>query len=593
MPNYESGSSAALLVNGRDESRLNNKATLQDGREILDTTTFQTVLNAKTFDYGLASGGASFQGFSQLDNATLKQQMAATLNKNRDAQRILVGPHGLQVGLEALFFEALQSTFATDLGLAGVPSASMQFSTTKYVVRDGVCLHALNGPDSVGGNEVVSLTFTNAPVAQFFALSPDSSAAQTFTFRISDYATDALLIAALKTGIQGLAAYVGRTVTITGSLTGTTAKTGALRIEFDGALNVPNLVVSQGALHELDLVNATAAKTIYGTVVVDPTNSTAASVQTDVRAKGGAYAGVIVTKSGTGGAAVFLFAYPLGAAPTALVQPTLSNNLLLGKTAVDYGGNNNPSVTDGSLSTTMGFGSANPWFIWKFATSVQIARFRFYVVSSNAAGLSIQNGPNGGSLVPVIPIPAGTTNQWIDYTLATPLTFDATHDLVMQATGQNATTFAEIEAYAPGSGSPSPDPQVSVSSVSGGPATTAVPTILQNGGMSTEPVYNVVTASGSDAWVDNSAATQVGFVLRAHLLSLAVSGSLQVFFEHTDADGSGNPNAANIQTLGQFTFTAAGAQGVLDETATVNRFTRTRYVLTGASAVFAAALARE
>jgi hypothetical protein len=136
-----------------------------------------------------------------------------------------------------------------------------------------------------------------------------------------------------------------------------------------------------------------------------------------------------------------------------------------------------------------------------------------------------------------------------------------------------------------------PDATTSVSVAPGGAATSTIAAVLQNGGMNTEPVYNVTTASGSDDWVDNVAATNDGFVARSHALSLAVGASVQVIFEHTD--GATVPNAGNASTIATHTHTEAGALGTNDETATVKRWVRTRYVLTGASALFTAALARE
>jgi YVTN family beta-propeller protein len=779
MPNFESGASAAIIVNGRDESRLNNKANVQDGREILDTTTFQTLANAKEFAYGLSSGAAGFEGFSALENAVLKEQMATTLGKNRDVHKIMMGPHGLLVGLEALFFEALSTQFSTDLGLAGVPSASMQFATTKFLVRDGICLHALSGAQNlVSGNEIVTLTFAAAPVQQFLQLSPATAPDQVFNFRLNDYATDALLKAAIKAAIEGMAKYAGRTVTITGTLTGATGtKSGVLTIEFDGAVAVDNIVAKQGAYATLALTSATGTKTVFGTVNIVVATATAASVQADVQAKGGQFAGGLVFKTGTTGDATYSFSFPVGATPALLVAPSIATPASASVYFTD-GGANAVKVFDsatGTLSATIPMGGFPSPFL-----AMNAAKTRVYVpvqfagtvkVIDTATGNVTATIPVGNTPMGVAVTPSGakvfvanrsdntvsvidTTSNTVSATVnagAAPygvlVSPDGTRVYVSNESGNsvtviNAATNAVVTTVAVGTGprvlAISPDgaklyvantgttktvsvittasntvtgtitpaagvgdglaissdgaklyisgtttisvyntttvalsstlspaaqggvgvadirglllngdgqlivsagyvpsgsgpnyvvtmdtgagttiggPQVSsglpfgmacistsaggtaldptttVSNLAAGVGTSAIAAIVQGGGVNTEAVYNAITASGTDDWVDNLAPTTTGYAVRSHVLSLAPGAQLQVIFEHTD--GAGTPNLANVATLTTLTHTNTGGLGALDETATVKRYIRARYVLTGASALFCAALARE
>lgn len=123
---------------------------------------------------------------------------------------------------------------------------------------------------------------------------------------------------------------------------------------------------------------------------------------------------------------------------------------------------------------------------------------------------------------------------------------------------------------------------------SAAPQNAAIATTLEGG--QTAAIYNVVTASGADAWIDGGQ-SRVGFCVASHLAAVAPGGSVQIIIDHADGDATA-PNLSTSAELVAHTHTERGAKETGSPTTVVKRWTRCRYVLTGAQAVFTAALER-
>ncbi|HEY0073869.1 MAG TPA: hypothetical protein VGB77_07185, partial [Abditibacteriaceae bacterium] len=139
-------------------------------------------------------------------------------------------------------------------------------------------------------SEIQTLTFAATPTAKTLGIRA-AGTTETFAF------TPATSNGALETGIEGLDAYAGRAVTITGTLSGTDTKTGVLTVAFDGNVDVPQLEVINGEEQTVTLTNAPAAGTVAGATVTP--GDSEGTVQTAIRATGGANANVIVKGSST------------------------------------------------------------------------------------------------------------------------------------------------------------------------------------------------------------------------------------------------------------------------------------------------------
>jgi len=303
-PEYAVGNDAAILVGPRDETRLNNKVELHDGRDLIKRTTFQAPGYAEELSYGLLSGTAKFSGYLPLNRDIVSAQMATFLGKNRKSKHLMIGPSGLKTGYEAIFCDTKADAYDVDTTYGGITTAATGFATTESGLVDGFCLHSPHAGSS-GGNEVVNLVFTSVDPNQYLGLRgfgvTGLTADKLFSFRLADYATDALLCAAIKVGLEALTVYAGRTVTVTVTTPrgGTTTLSLLLRLEWSGGVNVVNPEAIQGGVTGLGVVNGDTGNYTFNGGATFQLGLTAATLQANQRTLGGAHAGVVVTGQST------------------------------------------------------------------------------------------------------------------------------------------------------------------------------------------------------------------------------------------------------------------------------------------------------
>lgn len=578
MPEFEVGAGAALCIDNRDETRISTKYNLQDGREALEDTTFQSAGYAKEYAYGLMSGAASNGGFLALDKNVVATQMATVVGKNRIKHKLLIGPSGLILGREACFFETLQNSFNVEKSVSGLTMADAAYATTRSGIRDGICLHSLHGADSLDGHEKARLVFADADPNQFFGLRATGAngynATDLATFRLADYATDALLTAALKTKIEALTAYAGRTATLTvvAPRSGGAAVSLVLQVEFDSRVNLPDLQAISGVVDSFAVnggnsgnysVNGGATFTLPITEVALQTNQQAVN------------AGVIVKGSSVGATGV---ATPTNAPVfnTGASGSFVNGTYLIGYTYLNAQGE---TALSPLLTYTRPNGEALQFGITPMPAGA--TKFRLYISS-----------PGGNASTMRLFLEKNTVNDQT-FTIGN---YDPAGALAPTVNTTGSAASANFKFYYPVSATPAaPTATGTGANVTraqiGGTASPSLGTNITQGGVATDATYNIVSASGADQWIDNGAQTDVGYAFRSHLISLADNATLAVILEHADGTAAA-PNPATIATLATHNYNASGAQGTVDHTVSVKRWTRCRYVLVGTQAVFAAALAR-
>jgi len=312
MPEFQIGAGAGILIDDRDETRLNNKCNLAHGIGAEDVTCFQPVAFAKEYAYLLQEGTANWSGFSALDHATLSRQMATAIGANTDRHHVLIGPGGLLVGGEANFFETVQSAFDVGLSLSGVATAGSQFKLSGTGIWDGLVLHASQGAHPIVQNATMLLAFTDEPGDQILTVSTTEGESATFT--LGGFGGGGNIAPGLQTLINSLSAYADAPVTVTGTPTASGGGwTGLLTLSFAGgvAVEVPSIV--GGAIQSLAVTGGDGGNYSFDGCGNFELGASAASVQALVRALGGDYAAVAVDGSST--------------APTAAVQTVTFANV--------------------------------------------------------------------------------------------------------------------------------------------------------------------------------------------------------------------------------------------------------------------------
>ena len=677
MAEFEIGVSAAILIDGRDETRLNNKASVQDGREILDVTTFQAPGRAKEYAYGLGSGAAGFEGFSHLDPQVLRAQLATAFGRDKNRKKVLIGPRSLLHGSEALFFDSLLADIGADVTVSGVPTVNADFATSKSMVRDGVCLHALNGNAGVGGNEKWRLTLSAADQWQFLAFKSGATTRPQFT--LQQFANQAALLAFVKSDLEAL--HPGRTVTITTvtALSGTNTRNGVFDLEWDGSTDIAATEIIGGAVQSAAIANGNTGNYAFNgganftlpitEVAFQANQRTATGVNTLV-AKGASSAeapvfgamaalpqssGNFAWSASVNGKA---YVFASGSAGTAIREYDPATNAWTTKSAVLpanslycaaaavgstiylFGGGNTADtvhstaireydpVTD-TISTKSAVlpqgraymsaalsGNGKIYLFGGVGSSVNIYEYdpvantsatkvnlsfsrirpallvsgsKIYVVSGNNPATEIYD------TVANTVTNAGLASAYGDSYPAS-VQIGNTVYIVNEFQGAQSekltitTPSLAMKSYLPVGATPSaPTASGQGATISSAaPQNAAIATTLEGG--QTAAIYNVVTASGADAWIDGGQ-SRVGFCVASHLAAVAPGGSVQIIIDHADGDATA-PNLSTSAELVAHTHTERGAKETGSPTTVVKRWTRCRYVLTGAQAVFTAALER-
>lgn len=614
---FESGAQAALLIDNRDETRLTHRVHFQDGREALDTTTLQPVDFAKEFSYGLLSGQFDLKGFMSDDAATVNAQLAPTSGKNRNSRLLIIAPRGFIVGSEANFFESLASSFAADVNVAGVTTADGAGTTSKNGILDGVCLHTPHGAAAVTMNEAGTLTFLNAPAVQQFAIRAVGGGTDYHVFTPTDSDNS------LKSGLEGLDAFAGRTATVSGmgGLTGTTLKSGTVSIVWDGGVDLPALEVLVSESQRLLVTSGDSGNYSWNGGGSFQLSINETSLQTNVRAtswddntivKGSSVAASgdlttgftnsnVITTGGSafsnagnafdnnnstlavaqlndasslgGGYSEVAFIMNFGAGFSTVQES--ANLTVIGavgssKNVDVYGSNslpNNPS--DGTL-----LGSRNG--TWADSTQYSIAlanstayRYIWFRFAGNFWGAGL--GTTAG--IKEIEITSITTAGSADFTAYFPFTAGNLTQAAVTGTGAVASTLTN-----------------------GNAVSSAIATQIASDGLTSDARYNLITGDGESAWVDGDAPTSGGYsAILSTLYLLGEGAELTVTIEHTVDDGDDAPDEGAATTLLTFTAQSAKAAELLREaSAPVKRWTRVTWSLDGTTpkAVFAVALAR-
>jgi hypothetical protein len=514
------GIAGQMIVDGRDISPLLSSFRRTMTMAAVDNTRMRNHQNRfRTFTPGLYGGSWGFTGDLPDDQGEALIHLEDFLKRDDVPRLIFQAPFGADVGKLARFGQAIRTSTEMSDEIEGVLSLNAEFEVTAGSpgALSGLTLFSPNlSGNTLSQDEISSLVFTNADPNQFFAVRAVG------TSQIFQFQAGTVTNSSLAAGIQGLPAYAGRTVTVTGSaLAGTTSKSGAKQIEWDGSVDVPALEILQGELHVLQLNNATTAKTIYGNITVDPTASSgagtdAATLQTAVRGKGGAFAQVTVTKTGTGGNASYTFAYPIGANPADLVQPTGKANLVV-TTPVANGtlysdglilNPQNAFDKNSSTVTTLQAGAPATGSVgWVFNTSLVINAIR--VTSDTMGDLRLYGSTNGifsGPTYPSDPIvgsfSSGRSQAQLVSGAITPFAnTTAYRAYVLVNDGASDIPIKEIEFMGDG-----PDAEVTVSNYSGGYAQSLGLVQVQQGG--TFQSANVVSTVTSGPTVQDIPATQ-------------------------------------------------------------------------------------
>ena len=161
-------------------------------------------------------------------------------------------------------------------------------------------LHTPHGVEGVALNCVQTLTFAAVDGAQALIVQALGAGAHSAEFSLASLNAGAGINAGLATLIDGLAAYAGRTATITGALVATGSLwSGTLTLTFDGGVAVPAVQVIGGAIQTLVVTAGDGGNYTLNTGANFSLGETSAQLQTNQRALGGNHANVNVAGSST------------------------------------------------------------------------------------------------------------------------------------------------------------------------------------------------------------------------------------------------------------------------------------------------------
>jgi hypothetical protein len=612
FPVFDAGFGAAILVDHRDETRLNHKITLNDMREILKRTTFQSPDASEELSYGLLSGLVKPEGYLSQDHTTVAAQMATFIGKNRNKHFLLIAPSGFKLGYEAVFCETKASDFDVDVTASGVTTAAAGFATTESGILDGQVLHSPHG-DSSGGPAVINLIFDGTNALQFLALRCEGTA-PIFEFRLTDYANSTALRAAIKAGIEALPAYAGRTVVVTGSLTGTDNRSGILTVTFDAKGSVSTLETISGAVRGFNVLAGDNGNYRWNGGANFALGITEGNLQTNQRALGGQHSAVVVKGSSS---------FPTG---------TINND---GAPFASSDGNGGPPEARGVgafgdnqwnytawAPTSETSNSGNAFVGWGRTAGREIAvdhytvKFREAIYNSPGLGLfqswviEASNDFNSWVLLDTRTNIVTADNGSYDFAFANTTAYRYYRLRVLGGTANlpsldelmlypSATSgLGSYVSYYPVTSTP-PAPTATgtgatttVINAAGAAANTVSPLTLSTGG-SSGLSYNFITASGNGSWVDGEITTAKFNAILSVLKIVGTGASITIRIEHAD-DQAGAPNAATIADA--LVFNAATASGVQMRRAVASqlkRWRRVRWTIAGTTpiAVFAVAAA--
>ena len=259
------GSKAGALLDGRDLTRFTTDFNFATDIDMAEQTCLMADGGAKEYLYGNAGSSAGLDGRLAKSRPQLERELDAIRGQEEGAKLFLQAPAGFAPGAPAVIFQTLKEKLSVKGGMTNVNGTGMSF-IADGVTRVATMLLAPRVPKGadVKRDEIQTLSFAGADPNQFFGLRA-SGTTQTWQFQLGSYATDAALAAAVKAGVEGLAAYAGRTVTVAvlTPRSGGAALSLALKVTFDGAINVAGLEAISGAVDAFVVSNGESGAT-YG-----------------------------------------------------------------------------------------------------------------------------------------------------------------------------------------------------------------------------------------------------------------------------------------------------------------------------------------
>jgi hypothetical protein len=238
---FDIGAFGAVYLGKRDITRHCKSFSSTQNLAALDDTGMQPPGNAMSYIAGLESDAISIRAMMPFPKSQVEAEMQKALGLGRDNEPLLLAPWGAQPGYYGEFLQTEQTRFSPESVTGQITMMNSDFIGSAGIKRGQVLLASQSpGGGDVARNETQMLTFNNADPNQFFGLRA-VGATDIFPFQAG------IANSALKAGIEGLPAYAGRTVTVSGAaLTGSTLKSGTKGIVFDGGVSVPALEVVSG-----------------------------------------------------------------------------------------------------------------------------------------------------------------------------------------------------------------------------------------------------------------------------------------------------------------------------------------------------------
>ena len=559
------GSKAGALLDGRDLTRYTTDFNFATDIDVAEQTCLMADGGAKEYLYGNTGASAGLDGRLAKSKVVLEREMDAVRGREEGGKLLLLAPAGFAPGRPAMIFQTLKERLAVRGGTGSVNGTGMSF-IADGVARVASMLLAPRVPKGavVARDEVQVLTFNNVPATQEFVL---RAAGTTQSFAFTPNTGDA----ALKAGIEGLAAYVGRTVTISGALTGTTTKSGAKTITFDGAVNVAALEVVQGQVDNVSGSGSTVS--INGVAVNFAVADPKADFQTRYRASDVKRAGAVVAGTFTKAVAGTITAYTLSGAGTPIINGTYTATAAASNPAANTALYTNPSGVNAYIFDKAGV------YAW------------FYAGSLNEGGYyESQNYPSIAAAIAAGPF----ANLVVGFAGAAPVPTGA----VTAQSGGNSASVNITLTYPASAGSVGAVNVVGAgytgTTTPPGAATSIVGATTQEGG--TFSGLNLITAPTTFPAVKTAdAATATGATIDLHATFVS-SGALSVpvLLEHSANGTTAWATLATFVPISDATNRAQLAQRIVLPSGTiVQPWLRVRVPTLTGSAALGVALARK
>jgi hypothetical protein len=290
MKRFDTAARGAVMIGGRDNTRHTKRFSSTETIVAVDDTHMQPEGDAMNFIAGLETAAISISGSLPVSKALVELEMRKALGLMRNAEPLLLAPWGTVPGHYAEFLDTEQTRFGSDGLTPSITAYNADFIGTGGLKR-GTILHTSQGTAGVTQNEIYAINFVSADPNQFFGA---RAVGTTEVFEFTTSTTNAQW----KAGLEALPAYAGRTVTVTGSLTGISLKSGIRLAEFSGGSEVPAIEIISGAVRRALVIGGDAdADYSFGGGDAFALGISQADFQANQRATGGAFGNVVAIGS--------------------------------------------------------------------------------------------------------------------------------------------------------------------------------------------------------------------------------------------------------------------------------------------------------